>query len=120
MPVHFIKDATDHTIRSPLFPYRVGDDRGQFVGETAGGTDIIQGLRAAKKEFTLRFKNLTDTEKGNLYTFWTTTVDGASTTFTYTDPESNNFTVRWMNKTFGFQMDLKGRWSGEITLKDES
>ncbi len=117
MSVIFTKDATVKTVRDPLFPYRAEVDLRQAQGMTAGGTQIIQGLGSTVNQFTLRFRHLTDTMRDDLASFFETTVVGASTTFTYTDPEANDFTVRWMDKTFNFVQDLEGSWSGTITLQ---
>jgi len=120
MSVTFTKDATVVTVRSPLFPYRPEESLAQVKSYTEGGTLVVQDLGAGDAIILLSFRNLSTTERDNLYSFWKNTVDGASTTFTFTEPDASTFTARWMDDVFDFQMDTEGRWSGTITLRDES
>ncbi len=120
MTIRFVKDAVDITIRSPRFPYRDVSDLRQFKGKTAGGTQIVQDNGAEEAVFVLHFVNLTDTMKDNLNTFWTDSANGAANTFSYFDPNANEFTVRWMDDLFDFREGPEGRWRGDMTLQDET
>ena len=119
MSVTFTLGGTTYTVKSPYFPYMPVHDRMQVKGKTAGGTQIVQELAAAQDSYTFQFKNMTTAERDNLESFYKNTVDGAMTTFTFTDVAAAAHTARWMDDTFNFQMDSQGRWSGTVTLQYE-
>ena len=120
MSITFTRGGSSVTLRSPLFPYLPERIKRKVVTETAGGTIVVQTKAAEVLEWTLRFRNLTTTERDNLHTFWQSTIDGPDETFTYTDPAAaNHANCRCMDTTFGFEMTSEGRWAGTWRMRME-
>ena len=98
MTVRFVKGATDFTTKNPLFPYRPTHDRYQFKGKTAGATKVIQELATATDAYTFQFRDMSTTDRDNLFGLFKDDIDGAMATFTFTDVDSVAHTARWMNE----------------------
>ena len=120
MSAIFTSGATVVTVRSPLFPFKVDHLHMQAKQFTEGGTLLVQELADPIEVMVFHFENLSDTERNNLYSFYNTTVDGAATAFTFTDPDAVDWTVKWMDDQFDFEMVSEGRWDGIVTLLDVS
>ena len=118
MTVRFVKGGTDFTVKNPLFPYRPVHNRFQFKGKTAGGTQIVQELATATDGYAFQFQNMSTTDRDNLFNLFKDDIDGAMSTFTFTDVAAVEHTARWMNG-WDFQMTSQGNWSGKITLQYE-
>ncbi len=116
MTIRFVKGGTDFTVKNPLFPYRPVHDRHQFIGKTAGGTTIVQELAAATDAYEFRFRNMSTTDRDNLFDFFKDDIDGAMETFTFTDVAAVEHTARWLNE-WDFEMTIQDHWSGMIALE---
>ena len=116
----FTKGATVVTItRGPLFPYSPVFDPAQVSTKTFGGTLVTQDLGASEDLYVFAFRNLTTTQKTNLYNFYKTTMNRAADTFTFTDPAAAEHTARWMDSTFRATQTGQDRWSLTVTLRYE-
>ena len=69
--------------------------------------------------FYLIFKGLNQTDYDNFEDWLQNIAVGPANTFTYTDEDSTEHTVRLMDKENPLQRDLPGQYSGTITLRKE-
>lgn len=101
MTVTLASGATTVTLPGPSSK-RIREVKRQVLGRTAGGTVKTQDLGIDTYELDVSFQSLTNTEKTNLTSFYHTTVDGITTTWTYTDEYSTEFTARFLQTRLEF------------------
>jgi hypothetical protein len=118
MTVRFVKGGTDFTVKNPLFPYRPVHDRHQVLTRTAGNTQIKQELAIPTDSYAFQFRNMSTTDRDNLFDFFKDDIDGMMQTFTFTDVDTVEHTATWLNP-WDFEMTSQDRWSGTIELEYE-
>ena len=67
---------------------------------TEGGTFIGQELADPQETRVFTFNNLTDAEVADLESFHTDDINGKENSFTFTDTDSVQYTVRWVDDLF--------------------
>jgi hypothetical protein len=87
----------------------------QAIDRTAAGTLQIESLGIEIKRLTLRFENLETSDYTGLLNWFQNVCNGAANSFTYTDDESNAYTVNWVND-FNF-IEEKAGYNGTIELE---
>jgi hypothetical protein len=97
------------------YPIRRPHEKVQAIDRTAAGTLQVESLGIEIKRLTLRFMNLSATDYDALLDWYQNKANGAANTFTYTDDESNAYSVVWMNN-FEFN-ETKAGFNGTINLE---
>jgi len=67
----------------------------------------------------LDLERVCQADHDNLESWFTDTAVGPKKTFTFTDENSEDHTVRWMDTKYPLQEVSSGRFSGLITLREE-
>jgi glutamate formiminotransferase len=98
MSVILTKNATEITIKDPVYPYKTEQIESQVEFSTEGGTQIIEELGEADEVRVYIFKHLTAAEKADLESFRKNTIEGMLNTFTFND--GTPVTVRWVDPKF--------------------
>ena len=115
--VTFVSGATTVTLPAPSPGASMDAVKHQALGLTAGGTRYAYDKGVDRYEVELVFVSLTDSQKEDLQSFFHTTVDGVTNTWTYTDSAGNSFTARFLNPTLSFTQVARRVW--DVTMKLE-
>lgn len=71
---------------------------------------------AAKKEFTLSWDTLSDTNHTTLQTFFETTVKGGAESFIWTHPSGTTYTCRFVDDEMKFTSTHRLYWKGSVKI----
>lgn len=107
----------DITLPGPFPGSTMTTKKSQALGLTAGGVTYAYDKGVTKYEAVLRFDTLSDTQKNSLETFFTTTVAGVTTTWTYTDTGAVQYTARFLDMVLPFEKASKNLWSVTVRLE---
>jgi len=118
--VTFVSGVTTVTLPAPVPGSQMREVKHQCTGVTAGGTRYAYDKGVDRYELDLEFRNLTATQKGDLQSFFHTTVDGVVNTFTYTDSNGTGRTARILDATFEVSKVAKGIWDLFLRLEVDS
>ena len=110
------------TLPLPLYQFPVQDrvGSGVVVGRTAAG-DVVSSRKGATETLLVRrFSGVRDADFAALQAWFLIEVEGATHTFTATEPDGTAYTVRWIDEELAWQRDDRNRWSGTLTLRVET
>ena len=108
----------DGFINYPLDDTR---EKHQVRDRTAGGQLQVEDLGVPTiRQIPLNLVLLDQSTKAAILDLWDNFADGALNTFTYTDKDANNYTVRMLTNPYRFPEDPPGRYSGTLLLEVES
>lgn len=97
------------------YPVQRPHEKIQAIDRTASGGLQVETLGIEIRRLSLRFEYLPTVDYLALLNWFKNVSDGAANSFTYTDDESNAFTVVWTN-AFNFE-ESKAGYSGQIDLE---
>lgn len=97
------------------YPVRAPREQVQAIDRTAAGGLEVETLGILLKRLTLGLRNQSAADYASLVNWFDTIAAGAANSFTYTDPDSEDHLVRWVNN-FNFVENLAG-FSGTIELE---
>ncbi len=117
MAITFVLGSTTVSLPDPSPDYPVRDVLRQAVGRTAGGTVFVYQKGVQTYEAELSLAALSDTQKGDLTDFFADEAEGCRNTFTYTDPNSNAFTARFLDPTLEFVKAGSNVWDVILHLE---
>lgn len=103
MSVTLVKNGTTVALQNPVLQNVEGFSVGQARGLAADGNRRRYGKGDVARRMMLEFANLRESEKTELKAFFDSTVDGAESTFTYTDHEGNAWTARFLATELAFR-----------------
>ena len=89
----------------------------QVIGRTAGGEVVAYDKGVTTFETTLTFSSLNGTQKSDLTEFFADETEGTLNTFTYTDPNSDTHTARFLDPELEFTKVGSGSWSVSVRLE---
>jgi len=89
------------------------------VDYSEGGQLYAYDKGIQEQFFNLVFERIPQSDFDNVETWLKTTVVGPKSTFTYTDEDSNNHTVRLMDTKNPLKRVADGLYSGTIQLREE-
>lgn len=98
-----------------VYPVQSPREHIQAIDRTAAGTLEVESLGAIVKRLPISFKNLPLIDYSALKNWFDNIAAGAANAFTYTDMDSVDHLVRWVNQ-FNFIEDRSG-YSGSIDLE---
>lgn len=106
------------TLTSGLkFPIRSPLEALQATDRTAAGTLQVETFGAKRQRFELRFRNQPAAEYASLKSWFDTIANGAANSFTYTDPDAADHTVRLITNPFDFEETVAG-YNGTLLLEE--
>ena len=117
MSVSLTKDAATVALPGPNPGYVSLEAKRQALGRSAGGTVYVYDKGVSTFEVELSFESLTNAEKAALQSFFDSTVNGAITTFTYTDSGGNTTTARVLNTELAFRKVADNVWDVSFRLE---
>lgn len=135
MPVRFTYSTTNIEIRNPERENVYELKKYQQLGRTAAGQVFVYEKGVETKKLELEFKNLRESEKDDLESFFDSTVDGIMNQFTYVNHRGETYTARLLDPVLRFtetrshenynhgynnlpgQRFNKGSWSISIKLE---
>lgn len=113
----FTLDANTLTFSKGInYPVQAPREQIQAIDRTAAGTLEVETLGAIIRRRTIAFSNLPAVDYIALKNWFDNISQGAANTFTYTDMESVDYTVRWINQ-FNF-VETKAGYDGTIDLEE--
>lgn len=98
------------------YPVQAPREQIQAIDRTAAGTLEVETLGAIIKRLTISFSNLPAADYSAARNWFDSIAQGAANSFTYTDMESIDHTVRWINQ-FNFT-ETKAGYNGTIELEE--
>jgi len=101
------------------YPFRRPKQKSQVVDRTAAGSLQVEDLGVAWQRFPLSLVLLDQTKRDALVNWWDNVSDGAANTFTYTDEDGTEYTVRLVTNPMDFEEDPPGRFKGTLLLEAE-
>ena len=119
MSVTFQSGETQVTLRDPEFENTEAASPKQALGRTASGAVYVYDKGVEVRTMSLEFRCLDNDEKDDLEDFHRSTVEGAYTTFSFTDHRSGTWTARFI-RDIEFSEVLDGRWNCRIELEVEA
>ncbi len=105
--------------RGLQYPVHRISERIQTQDRNGVGSLVVEDLGYVIKKFSLSFKDLPLADYTALDTWYNETAVGAANTFTYTDHDSVDYTVRWVSGSFDFPETFYQQYSGTIELEVE-
>lgn len=123
----FVKGGTTLTFKpGTCQAKRIPDRPRQRKLVSSDGTVRVLEISSVDDRFiNLQFVEIPSADSGsfsgrnNLRTFIVTTVNWSELTFTFTDADSDSFTVRWWDEEFDLAEAVKDQWNGRMTLRIE-
>lgn len=116
MSVTFESGATQLTLRDPEYLNSEVSERQQSLGRTASGVVYVYDKGVEVRMMRLAFRYFDQSEKDGLEDFYRNTVEGALSSFTYTDHRSRVWTARFMDAP-EFSEALSDKWHCEVLLE---
>lgn len=110
------------TLVLPLYHFPVQDRvaSGVLAARTAAGEAVTNRKAPAHTLLVRHFTGIRDEDFQGLKAWYLTEADGATNTFTATEPDGTAYTVRWVDEELRWQRDDRNRWSGTIALLVEA
>ena len=112
--------ATFTTTAKPRYPERPGQEPAQLVQRTWGGGFRVTDTGLASetyRQMTVAFRGLTGTEWDSIYTFFSSTVEWAMTTFDWTDPFGTQYTgLRYVGGIPEARSRNQDRWDVDLVF----
>ena len=99
------------------YPLRRPREKVQVTDRTAGGTLQVEDLGVGIRRFPLDLVLLDQTTRDALVSWWDIISDGAYNTFTYTDEDGTEYTVRLLTNPMDLPEDPPGRFTGSLLLE---
>lgn len=119
MSVTFQSGQTQVTLRDPEFMNAEVASPRQAFGRTASGVVYVYDKGVEVRTMSLEFRYLDNDEKEDLEDFHRTAVEGAYSTFSFTDHRSRTWTARFV-RDIGFSEVRDGRWNCRVQLEVEA
>ncbi len=116
----FTRGANSLLLPLYRFPVQDREESGVLVGRTASGAAVTNRKAAAQTVLVRQFTGVRDEDFTALKAWFLTEAEGATNTFTATEPDGTTYTVRWVDETLQWQRDDRNRWSGTLTLRVEA
>lgn len=104
---------------NPSYPLTTEIEKIQSVDRTASGNIRGENYGVTLRRFPLNWNNMPPSDYSALETWFDSTADGIANSFTYTDINGTNYTVRFTTKTLSFALNSTGNYTGGITLEEE-
>ena len=117
MSVTLTKDAATVTLPGPNPGATASETKRQVLGRSAGGTVYTYDKGVDTYEIALTFESLTNAEKAALQSFFHATVDGVTSTLTYTDSSGNAYTARFLEPALAFRKVADNVWDVAFRLE---
>lgn len=115
-PITFTLGANTLTISSGItYPIQAPREKIQAIDRTASGALEVEALGTIIKRLSIGLRNQSSATHAALINWFETVAEGASNSFTYTDPDAVDHVVRWTNQ-FNF-VENKGGFGGSIDLE---
>lgn len=116
--VTFVKDATTVTVPGPPGPTDVNQLPLFVTDLSANHTRWTYKLTATGAyQWLIPLNALTLAQKQALQAFFTTTVGGPATTFTYTHTDGNSYTVRFVDTALAWNRENGTMWGVSVRLE---
>lgn len=113
----FTLDANTLTFSKGInYPVEAPREQIQAIDRTAAGTLQVETLGAIIRRRTLSFSNLPAADYTAAKNWFDNISQGAANSFTYTDMEGTDYTVRWVNQ-FNF-VETKAGYDGTIEMEE--
>lgn len=103
MSVSLVSGGTTVNLQNPVLQNVEAVAVAQARGLSADGTRRRYGKGGVARRMLLEFADLRESEKTELEDFFDSTVDGADSTFTYTDHDGNAWTARFLSTELNFR-----------------
>jgi len=111
------KNATVVTLPSPAQDYPLSQTKRQAMGRSAGGTVYAYDKGLSTFEVELTIENLTSTDRSNLQSFFSTTVNGVTATWTLTDSSGGTYTARFLDPVLQFEEHIRDNYRVRLRLE---
>lgn len=106
------------TVNGPVSPTDVEDYPKWVTDLSAGYTRIVYKLTAATLlTWVLQFDAITGTQKSNLTTFFHSTAEGPTNTFTYVHTDGGSYTARFLDTALRWQRVDGNTWRLTVRLE---
>lgn len=102
------------------YPLRRPLEKVQVTDRTAGGALQVEDLGVDIQRFPLDLVLVTQALRDSLVTWYDSVADGAVNTFTYTDKDGTEYTVRLMTNPMDLPENPPGFFSGSLMLEVDS
>jgi hypothetical protein len=119
----FSKDGltTIQFSKGHLYPVRAPEQYRQLTAQSDAGVLRIATLSPPEQTFVLKFERLTATDVAALKAWLRDeAIRGRTSTFTFTDVDGTEYTVRWWDTALDAQQTSFGLYSVTITLRNET
>lgn len=104
---------------NPSYPLIKDIEKIQSTDRTASGKFKAETYNVTLRRFPLTWTNLPPADYSALVTWFDSVADGAANSFTYTDPDNVDYTVRIITKTLSFSRNANNYFSGSITMEEQ-
>lgn len=117
MSVRFISGATTVILDGPSSDYPKRQVKRQALGRSAGGTVYTYDKGVATYEIEIELVNLTEALKDSFQSFFDSTINGVTNTFTFKDEAGDNYVARFLSANLEFAKQTKNLYSVRVTLE---